>query len=556
MNWLRAADPTKVPDGITPHTEISVWRERILQSLLLLTALAAVFAFALAIPRLVHHRDWISLAFYSFAFLLVITLPFLRNTSYRLRTWLILGVFYGLAVHNLSVFGVTRNASLYFLAVIVWAGLLLGIRAGVAAIILTVLSLSALEVAMVSGLISQPAQETLLASQQTANWISVAVHMVFLGGFILIAIFIITRNLSASLENQRSLNERLNQVQRSLTETVEIRTAELDRRLKQLRAASAVSRAISTFLDPQSLLQQVVDLIQETFGYYYVGAFTIDDSGTVARLEAGSGDAGRAMVASGHVLAVGGNSMVGWAAANLTSRIALDTGQEAVRFNNPYLPNTRSEMALPIISRDRCLGVLTIQSDQPRAFDQDDISILEGIADSVAIALENAKLFEQTRQSLEQVRALNQTFTSQGWRDLQELVGEIEFTHEDPSQGDDPRSSSQVDIPLLVREEIIGSLSLDIANRDLSAEDEEFIQSITNQTAIALENARLIRQTQRRAFLEQKLSQITSSFSQSATTQQIIKTALKELSSLPEISSVSLQFTPPETDTSSFEVSQ
>ena len=556
MSWLRGVDPSMVPAGVAARGEIPVWRERILQSLLLLTALAAIFVFALAIPRVVHARDWTSLALTSLAFLLVVILPFLRSTPYLLRTWLIIGIFYGLALHNLLVWGVTRNASLYFLAVIVWVGLLLGIRAGIAAIILTFLSLSALAGSMNSGLISQPMQAALLASQQTANWISVAVHMGFLGGFVLIAIYIITQNLSASLESQRSLNERLNQVQRSLTETVEIRTAELDRRLRQLRAASAVSRAISTFLDPRSLLQRVVNLIQETFGYYYVGAFIIDDNGSTARLEAGSGDAGRAMVAFGHVLAVGGNSMVGWAAANMTSRIALDTGQEAVRFNNPFLPDTRSEMALPIISRGRCLGVLTIQSDQPEAFDQDDISILEGIADSVAIALENAQLFEQTRQSLDQVRALNQTFTSEGWHDLQALVGDIEFTHEDTTQGDHHGLSSQVDIPLLVREEIIGNLSLDIPYSNLSPEDEEFIQSITNQTAIALENARLIRQTQRRAFLEQKLSQITSSFSQSATTQQIIKTALKELSSLPEISSVSLRFTPPDAGTTSHEVPQ
>ena len=180
--------------------------------------------------------------------------------------------------------------------------------------------------------------------------------------------------------------------QRRLLET-------LRRRSTQLQTAAAASKAASTILDPEQLIIRAVHLIQERFGFYYVGLFLTDESGEYAVLRAGTGEAGRRMLEVGHRLRVGNTSMIGWCIAHGKARIALDVGEEAIRFDNPLLPETRSEMALPLLSRGRkCIGALTVQSRAEAAFTEEDIAVLQSMADQLAIAIENASLHEEIRR--------------------------------------------------------------------------------------------------------------------------------------------------------------
>ena len=138
------------------------------------------------------------------------------------------------------------------------------------------------------------------------------------------------------------------------------------------------------------------------------------------------------MVAAGHRLKVGGDSMIGWAAANLQPRIALDINREdgltsVVRFNNPYLPDTRSELALPIISKQAVLGALTIQSTIEAAFDQDDITVLQSIASSLANAIENARLFAQIQTNLNEISILHRQYLRREWIQVLETQGPQEY---------------------------------------------------------------------------------------------------------------------------------
>ncbi|MBU1751390.1 MAG: GAF domain-containing protein [Chloroflexi bacterium] len=189
----------------------------------------------------------------------------------------------------------------------------------------------------------------------------------------------------------------------------------LERRALQLQTAAEVSQAASSILDPDELVQNVVDLVRERFDLYYVGLFLVDDEGEApgkwAVLRAGTGPAGQQMIAQGHKLEVGGDSMIGWCIANRHARIALDVGAEAVRFDNPALPQTRSELALPLISREQVIGAMTVQSEAPQAFTPEDIDNLQTMADQLATAIENARLFAnaQRAQQEEQRRAAQLT---------------------------------------------------------------------------------------------------------------------------------------------------
>ncbi|MDW7990667.1 MAG: GAF domain-containing protein, partial [Anaerolineae bacterium] len=181
---------------------------------------------------------------------------------------------------------------------------------------------------------------------------------------------------------------------------------ETARRASRLATAAEVSAAASSILNLDELLPQAVELIRQRFDLYYVGIFLLDDTGRWAVLRAGTGEAGKQMLEMGHKLEVGGRSMIGWCTANAKARIALDVGAEAIRFDNPLLPLTRSEMALPLISRGRVIGAMTIQSDKPAAFTEEDITALQTMADQLATAIENARLFAETSQTLVETREL------------------------------------------------------------------------------------------------------------------------------------------------------
>ena len=192
--------------------------------------------------------------------------------------------------------------------------------------------------------------------------------------------------------------------------------SDLERRAVQLHTAAEVSRAASSMLTLDELLPASVELIRERFGLYYAGLFLLDEQESSAVLRAGTGEAGRLMLARGHRLPIDAHSMIGWCVANQKARIALDVGQDAMHFDNPFLPETRSELALPLAARGRVIGAMTVQSAEVAAFDDQDIAALQTMADQVANAIANARLFEQSQrrvQELDTINRINQGLASQ-----------------------------------------------------------------------------------------------------------------------------------------------
>ncbi len=206
---------------------------------------------------------------------------------------------------------------------------------------------------------------------------------------------------------------------------------QLHHRAASLETVAEISRAASSILSIDELLPRAVELIRESFDLYYAGIFLVDAERQWAKLRAGTGEAGQTMLDQGHKLKIGGDSMIGSSVADATPRIALDVGKEAQRFENPVLPKTRSEMALPLVSRGDVIGAMTIQSERINAFSKKDIEILQTLADQIATAIQNAELFDQSQSALSETETLYLTSRAVGEaQSIADILKGILFTVE------------------------------------------------------------------------------------------------------------------------------
>jgi GAF domain-containing protein/HAMP domain-containing protein len=343
---------------------------------------------------------------------------------------------------------------------------------------------------------------------------------------------------------------------RELIGSLEQRVAD---RTRNLRAAAEVARATTSVLNPDELLRQTVDLVRERFDLYYVGLFLLDEERRFAVLRAGTGEAGQKMLARGHRLGVGGDSMIGQCVAKAEARIALDVGEEAVRFDNPLLPETRSELALPLRSRGQVIGAMTVQSVEEAAFDEADIAVMQTMADQVAVAIDNARLFTESQAALEAERRAYGELSWQAWSELLRartdwgyryasqsvtlVVGDwrpemrqAERTGQsvqnlERAEGGDGMGGPTLALPIQVRGQVVGVLDF---RKDESGErwtDEEIalLETLTDQLSVALESARLYQETQRRAARERLTREITDKMRRASSVEDIVQSAVDEL---------------------------
>jgi GAF domain-containing protein/HAMP domain-containing protein len=357
----------------------------------------------------------------------------------------------------------------------------------------------------------------------------------------------------------------LAQLYRSLETQVLDRTSSLERRSRQLEATALVARETAAIRNLDEMLAYSAELISDHFDIYHTGIFLIDNVRRYAVLQAANSIGGQKMLAHGHKLEVGQSGVVGYVASTGLPRIALDVGADAYFFDNPDLPKTRSEMALPLKIRSRVIGVLDVQSTQSAAFSGPDVEVLQVLADQISLAIENARLLEQSQSAVEELLQTQGSEMRLGWS--RQLAGQPRTYYFDrvrvtPANNDQiaivaqeltyqPQIMSNQDghrlsVPIRLRDQHLGNIVLRREVDDLpwAPEDLAIVQDSINQVAIALDNARLLDETQKRAEHEQTVSKISNRLSRAIDIDSIIRTAVRELGQLPNVADASIVIDP------------
>lgn len=340
---------------------------------------------------------------------------------------------------------------------------------------------------------------------------------------------------------------------RDLEKRVAERTKDLERRSIQLQTAAEIARDIAGAEKLDELLTNAVKLVYERFNFYHAGIFLVDDKREYAVLRASASEAGRKMLEQGHKLKVGEVGIVGYVTRTGEARIAFDVGKDAVHFRNPLLPHTRSELALPLRSSERIIGALDVQSTQEAAFSEEDITVLQTLADQLAVAIEKAALVSRLENALAETEAFYQMQVQEAWSDPKRLPAHTSFAYNHievlPAKQDIPaeiweelRKGKTVQfngitqrpslaVPVLLRGEIIGVIGIEEEDTEPTWTQDEIaiVEAVAAQAGLTLENARLLEETRLRAARERLVGEITTRIRASNDPQVILQTALVEI---------------------------
>jgi GAF domain-containing protein len=333
-------------------------------------------------------------------------------------------------------------------------------------------------------------------------------------------------------------------------------------RVRDLQATQEVSRYAATQRDLQRLMTDVVNLITNSFpNIYHAQIFLIDVDNRYAVLRASTGEAGEKLLRRGHRLAVGSTSVIGLVTSEGRVIVERDTATSTVHRVNEFLPDTRSELAIPLRVGTKVIGALDVQSKQSNTFFDDQVTLLQIMADQLAISVDNARLYQESLSQLERLNKASQSQTYEGWREQmrslrqQGIVVQAgnpqintgilqrhalntgETTIGDPTA----QNTIPVVVPIRLRGQILGVVEWELPSIDYSYEKVLLAEELVDRLAISLDNARLFEESRRTVDRERVVNTITAKFSTQTDIDQILQTAVREVGKVLHVPEVNIR---------------
>jgi len=452
-----------------------------------------------------------------------------RRGRVRLAGFIPVGMVFLIMAASMFIVGIGHVTLIGMAMVIAAAGVLIGNQAVALFIILSVISYFLAGYAQLSGLISSA----------IAPIDAIAADAIGLGlglSVIAVILWLSDSQMHSSLQRERELYKELEIQREELESTVEERTQGLRRQALQLSAAADIAKLAAEATELDVLLSESIEIIRNQFGYYHASVFLMDSTGNWAELAASTGEAGRQLLARRHRLAVGSASIIGWSTANRLPRVASDVEEDPFHFKNPLLPDTRSEIALPLIAGKRLLGAIDVQSTSVNAFPEDELRAMEAIASELTVAIDRVRAQTEIRSELDRADQIVRQQLGTSWADYSRKKGTntIYFTptgerllnvgvdfpgaplaiqHVKTVSGEDGR---EVSVPIQLRGEVIATISARKRepNQRWSEEEIAMIEAVASQTSLALESARQRSEEHRRVSELEVINRVSQAVSQ------------------------------------------
>jgi GAF domain-containing protein len=425
----------------------------------------------------------------------------------------VLGV-YVIGLSELAIHGILGDSLFFFLGLVVLSTMLLSPQVGLLSLGVNLLTFFFFGWLILSGRfipLNPNAPPALLA-----DWLSAAIAVIMFGTVVILGFQRLEKEF---LTAQKQIDATLTSLKH---ERIDLEVVVSDR-TRQLDKVNQIGRALAAILDPEALLKRAVQQIGADFEYYYIAFFMLDATGQWAELKEATGEAGRVLRENRHRLDINGKSMISKSIRTKKAYIAQDNSSEPVRLDNPLLPYTRSQIALPLIIGETVIGALEMHSTKTNAFSDQDVGTFQNMANGIAIALENSYLFHEAQKSLTEMRATQRQYLQGAWSTLT-ADQPLEYALGD----DDVKNNKDIEVPLLLRDQIIGQIHLE-NTEEWTPEQRNLIESITTQATLALENARLVEESQSVAVHERLANELIAKIWSSTNMDNILQTTVREL---------------------------
>jgi GAF domain-containing protein len=534
--------------------DINSIRRRLLSYVLYIAAALGAVLFFLRLPGLIQTQQWLTIIIVSVIYVILLAVTFTPERFFNFRLINFLGLLYVIGAFSLFQTGLSGDGRLYLIAFVICINGLTDWIFGLAGS-----ALAALTMVVISVLSSTDIIKFSLTQGQTAptglDW-TFAIFVLLMISLVASVLFaILSRSHVRNFKMQEIAVQEAAQTKQLIDKSETDHVKQIQKQNSQVEVAGLIAREIATQSNPNELLSKTVDLIRNNFGFYHVGIFVLDESGEFAVLKAATGEAGRQMLEAGHRLRAGEEGIVGSVVKRGEAYIALDVGADAVHFKNPLLPETRSEMALPLTAGGKTIGVLDVQSKEEAAFTTQDVKVLQIVADQLAVAMERSDLVSKLQQTVNELRSGYQTFTQTAWQSFLKKGGKVHSLQitggkEDvnipepvevadarlkgktlvkPVQTEPGNEKTMVMLPIKLRDQTLGLIRLQFDSQVIPTNVMEFLQTASDRLALSLENARLLEEIEDRAEQEHLVREISEKITRSPDISEILKTAAAEL---------------------------
>lgn len=558
---------------------VRAWQQQLVRGVLralvilgpLVAAVSSYYAYTLG--------QWWAILMYWSAYAILLVIAFWRRIPYSVQAGTIMALIYGLALLDFLTDGRGGSGRVFLLVLPVMAGLLFGTRVSIVALVVAILTVGGYAWAYSTGalVITQEVD-----SADPTGWLSNTFVLLLLGSLVVVSHNYLVPRLGTALNQSQGLARALEEERAKLESQVAERTKVLEQRTRYLEATGDIAREASSVLDLEALLPRVVGLISERFALYRMGIFLLEPGGEWAVLRAASGLGGLQLLGGGFRIRVDGTGIVAHVIRSGRSYLAPDVSQDRLYLDLEEVADTRSELTLPLRARGEILGALSVQSPEPDAFGEEDVAVMQTLADQVALAISNARLFEQAQEGLEAERRAYGELSRQAWRELIQAQPDLAIVRdsrgilptdlpadtevqqalksgrvalgggygaasltdgaasltdgadaeslvEDAADGDE--QAIGLAVPIRVRGQIIGAIDAHkpTGGGAWTPEQISLLETLSEQLGDALEDARLYRDAQLRAARERTLAEVTGRMRESLDLDAVLQNAVREM---------------------------